>query len=419
MPFSKEKLERIFRIKGNRILSRESSTLEFKESFNWASKYIYGKTIAAFANNKGGYIIYGIKNRPHEIIGLKNDRFENIDPAEITAFLNEYFSPEVRWEKHVHEIQGKKLGIIYVYEAEEKPIICKKNADKLMEGIVYYRYNGRSERIRYSELRILLSREIEKYTKQLHDYFSKIIKRGVGNIAIIDTIEGKIYGQKASMLIDESLISQISIINEGSFTEIDGRPVLKLIGSVEGAKVITKTVQIRTPEIVKAFLKGEIPEDVSPIQFIEQLPYENTAFLPIYFFIKKASISKGNALSIVENSKSRMSSKKKLIERLNKTKEDFTRGSLIANSNQAKLRRKFREKIIKKDIILTELDESNLKYFLEAVTHLTRSEVLKVKRFLFNLLYQIFQTYYTNSRYASNIREALCHLDLTLYWDEE
>lgn len=48
----------------NRLVSRESGWLEFKESFNWNSKDRYAKSIASFANNKGGYIVFGIKDKP-------------------------------------------------------------------------------------------------------------------------------------------------------------------------------------------------------------------------------------------------------------------------------------------------------------------------------------------------------------------
>lgn len=46
------------------IKARESSTNEFKEAFNWSCKADYAKTMAAFANNKGGFLIFGIKDTP-------------------------------------------------------------------------------------------------------------------------------------------------------------------------------------------------------------------------------------------------------------------------------------------------------------------------------------------------------------------
>lgn len=39
------------------LKSRESNTVEFKISFNKANTAKYAKTMAAFSNNRGGYII--------------------------------------------------------------------------------------------------------------------------------------------------------------------------------------------------------------------------------------------------------------------------------------------------------------------------------------------------------------------------
>jgi len=67
-PFSQETLNEIFKIsphKPDRVISRECSWLEFKESFGWASIPKYMRTFAAFANAKCGYIVFGIANRPH------------------------------------------------------------------------------------------------------------------------------------------------------------------------------------------------------------------------------------------------------------------------------------------------------------------------------------------------------------------
>lgn len=46
------------------IRRRESSTLEFKANFNRAQLPSYAKTMAAFANNRGGIIAFGITDNP-------------------------------------------------------------------------------------------------------------------------------------------------------------------------------------------------------------------------------------------------------------------------------------------------------------------------------------------------------------------
>jgi len=62
----------------NRIIARESGWLEFKESFNWMSKDKYAKSMAAFANHKGGYIIFGVKNQPRELVGLQSNNYNGL-----------------------------------------------------------------------------------------------------------------------------------------------------------------------------------------------------------------------------------------------------------------------------------------------------------------------------------------------------
>lgn len=52
----------------NRIISQKSSWLEFKESFNWNSKDKYAKSMVAFGNNKGGFIIFGVRDKMKHII---------------------------------------------------------------------------------------------------------------------------------------------------------------------------------------------------------------------------------------------------------------------------------------------------------------------------------------------------------------
>ena len=84
-----------------RIVSRESGWLEFKESFNWNSKDKYAKSMNAFANNKGGYIVFGIKDQPRELVGLQSTNFETTDEAKISSYLNSVFSPEIIFEKFV------------------------------------------------------------------------------------------------------------------------------------------------------------------------------------------------------------------------------------------------------------------------------------------------------------------------------
>jgi len=221
----------------NRIVARESGWLEFKESFNWLSKDKYAKSMAAFANNRGGFIIFGVKDQPRELVGLQSNNFETTDEAKITSYLNNIFSPEIIFEKFVVEIQSKNIGVLYTYQANHKPVVCSKNDNELKESDIYYRYNAKSERIKYPELKLLLEQIKIEERKSWMEHFEKILKVGPTNAAILDIIGGEINGRGGTLVIDKKLVPKLKFIKEGNFQE-KGKPVLKLIGDVKPVSVI-------------------------------------------------------------------------------------------------------------------------------------------------------------------------------------
>ena len=172
-PFSKQRMDEIFKVDADNdqlIISRESTTLEFKESFGWASLAKYAKTMAAFSNTQGGYIVFGVKNRPHTPVGLdgkKLEIFDSIDPERLTNGLNETFSPEIHWEHAFYDFDNKKFGVIYTYPSVNKPVVCIKTEGELSESDIYYRYRGRSQKIKYPELRKLIEEVREKEEHRL------------------------------------------------------------------------------------------------------------------------------------------------------------------------------------------------------------------------------------------------------------
>jgi predicted HTH transcriptional regulator len=85
--FSQGELEKIFSFESPssvRLNSRENGRLEFKEQFNLGSVDEYAKTGAAFANAQGGYIVFGVKDAPRELVGLKSEHFNTFDSAKLT-----------------------------------------------------------------------------------------------------------------------------------------------------------------------------------------------------------------------------------------------------------------------------------------------------------------------------------------------
>ena len=219
-----------------RLTSRESGSVEFKESFNWSSKEKYAKAMAAFANNRGGLLIFGVADSPKRLVGLSGAGFDNLDEATVTGYLNSVFSPAIRYEKFSEVIQDKKVGVIRVEAQDNGPVVAIKNDGEVKEAEIYYRYNARNDKIKYPELKALFDQARDRERRGWMELFQRVSKIGPENTALMDVVEGTIEGSKGSLLIDAALLPKLKFIKQGSFTE-KGRPVLKLVGDVRPVAV--------------------------------------------------------------------------------------------------------------------------------------------------------------------------------------
>ena len=249
------------------LRSRESNTVEIKESFNKNSTAKYAKTMAAYANNRGGYIIFGVKDNPREIVGLKNNNFENLSQEQFTDAINSLFSPAIDWEcgtltiptEHLKTVGNERveketieirIGWLYAEQAESKPVIAQKSdsGEKITSGDVFYRYRARSEKIKYAEMRRIIEERTSKEREGLLKLFEIIRKSETANLGIVNYSNGKIttpYG--VDVAFDRKLVSQVlkkaKFIKEGSFDETVGIPVIKVTGNIDLAE------EVPVPEI--------------------------------------------------------------------------------------------------------------------------------------------------------------------------
>lgn len=217
---------------------RESYNLEYKQNFQLGDNLLkYIKTLVGMANNKGGQIIFGVQDSPHIPKGMTNNKLNETDPKDIDARIREFFSPEIRWNVAIQDFQGELFGMLSVEEATIKPIVCKKSkSDILREGAIYYRYRGETKEIEYPELNRILEKEREKERLLWIKHIEKISMVGPRNVHILDKYNGEISFGDRKVLLDKSLINQLTFIREGHFTEKEGEgcPTLKLVGTIEG-----------------------------------------------------------------------------------------------------------------------------------------------------------------------------------------
>lgn len=247
-----------------RVKSRERNDLEYKESFGLNSCIKYAKSMAAFANNKGGYIIFGIKDNPRSIVGV-NQSFHSFKQEKFTEMLNSLFSPELEWDVGTVECGDYRIGYIYTYEAEYKPVIALKNdsSEKINGGDIFYRYRARSEKIKYPEMNRIIEERIKKERKQIMTLMEVIRKSGTTNLGIVNYNNGKFstpYG--TDITVDKKLVMQVlrkaKYIKSGSFDETNGNPVLKVTGNIDLAEEIP--VPDIEPDIKYPYLQKQLSE---------------------------------------------------------------------------------------------------------------------------------------------------------------
>ncbi|MEQ8390400.1 MAG: putative DNA binding domain-containing protein [Thalassospira sp.] len=207
----------------------ETNTIECKEGFSLPLK-----TIAAFANNKGGYLVLGVVDKTGEIKGISHSKIKNFDYNKWNQSVRSNFGIEIEFCHRFLEYGDKKIAVFHVAEAHTKPVIFTKSSNDISEGHIYYRYAGEDRLIAPSDLQKLIEDRIRKNSQAiLSKHISSILRVGIENAAVMDISTGEVEGKSGGFYIDEEILPKLSFIKEGEFSEKVGSPTLKLVGDVE------------------------------------------------------------------------------------------------------------------------------------------------------------------------------------------
>ncbi len=426
----------------NQLSNRENSKLEFKETFNLGSKVAYAKTMAGFANNCGGYIVFGVKDSPHTLKGVNANNFNAVDPVKLTQYLNDHLSPEIEWEMGNVNVGGVELGFIYTSEATEKPVICTKGDGALKEGDIYYRYRGQSTTIKFPELRSIIEARLERERRAWIQHLDAISKVGPTRVGILDTVHGQILGGGAPFLIEESLLRDLKFIREGKFSETQGDPTLKLMGEVKpihGA-VVEKAIHIgiHIDDLYSSFLARRELKESEALSYLIETGFQNTPFTPIHYFLSMSGESKESAVAKLKAAPVPLPSiRNRIIRRISGTETIKPVGSInpalpkfkasdqdqvlrtLAESGNQKL---YRTKVVK---VLRESPKIALKLrehierarLLEAITHVGEKIFKKNKETYLGLLLDIYNDAFTGMEGGEKtlFRKVISYADEALF----
>lgn len=377
------------------------------------------------ANNRGGHIIFGIKDKPHELMGIDEKvikKFNDKDLSKWSEALREFFEPNIIFEKDLIQYDDKIYGVIEVQESIDKPIICKKYVEhKLRIGAIYYRYKAENTEIQYAELRHIVDVEKQKVNELWMQRIKQIGLAGVSNTMILNTNTGSLEGNTKSIYISEDLLKEIRFVDRGKFVESDGEPVLSIVGEVKSVKDIPVAVSIREKEIalsdnriLDVFLQKEnVTNGKEYISYILNVSAKN---FPIFYYIYKMDLSKENAIKIISEIVGMQNSKKIILERVKKL--SYTYYAELKNTGTDAYKKKifFKNQLLN-DCFKEEKDFSDYKYMFVAIRSLSKEEIEEKTENLYLIMktiyYECFQIADTNFR--AEFKRALCYMDEVIY----
>lgn len=136
------------------IENGENETVEFKRKFSSPEKI--AKEMIAFANTKGGKVLFGIDD-DKSIVGVESEKGE----LELISTAAKFYSePEIDFTAEILLLKNKDIVVVNINESKKKPHRLISDGDDDSEMKVYVRYKDRS---------ILASKETIKILRNSND----------------------------------------------------------------------------------------------------------------------------------------------------------------------------------------------------------------------------------------------------------
>lgn len=197
----------------------ESDNLEFKEDIPVKSER-YMKTVVAFANGKGGKIIFGIENDTWKVTGFRKEEvFQKMDA--ITNAIFDSCEPKIMPSIGVQEVDGKAIIEVEILPGMSRPYYIKSQG--ILDG-TYIRVSG-------------TTRHAERYQVQ------ELILEGQNRYYDCEPVEG--------IKLSEEDIANLCV-------DMKGRAVQNTVSKAEKAKIrdVTKNILLSWGVLVEK--DGEI-----------------------------------------------------------------------------------------------------------------------------------------------------------------
>lgn len=299
----------------------EHNTIECKATFHPDAKN-WLRTVAALANNQGGYLLFGIRDEvgttgKWRVTGLKNDEFQKTDLACISRLIRTAFNPTPTIKKKVLNLGPFSVGVLHVSQHPLRPVIATRSMCDVSEGDIYYRYDAESTKIKHSELRSILDSRDERVRSEMSPMIDHLLRLGPQNALVADLRDGDMIDGRIVIRIDDKLVESLNIIKEGHLSQEEGSPAYRLIGEIlyDGKELPVVKDVIGTHDMIIDFLTdvcGAKPE--AYIQYALQSPAGK--WMPIFYYADRAQIDSKHLIDIIHGASSYSDNRTTFVSRI-------------------------------------------------------------------------------------------------------
>ena len=228
------------------IKQPEGRRLEFKEHL--PTKADLSKTVVAFANDAGGEIFIGIKNKPRKVVGVSEENLTEIE-EQISNIIHDNCYPIILPDILFINLQGKHLIVVKIYKGSNPPYFVKT---KGKEKGTYIRV-GSTNRIANDEI----IRELERQKQNISFDSLPVYSKKVDELDI--SLFKKHFEDKTGEKLTKTVMKKLNLIIEEQDKEFPANALVLLSNDKIKEKLFSYA------KIECARFKGAIPGD-----FIDQ-----------------------------------------------------------------------------------------------------------------------------------------------------
>lgn len=142
----------------DKLFSGESKNIEYKVTVPEKSEK-YMKTVVAFANGRGGKIVFGIDDKTLDIVGMDVDNIYKTMDA-ITNAISDACEPAIRPDVALQTVKDKTVIVVEILPGAQRPYYIKSQG--MVDG-TYVRVSGTTRHVEGYMLKELILEGQNRY----------------------------------------------------------------------------------------------------------------------------------------------------------------------------------------------------------------------------------------------------------------